>query len=123
MDYRLTGYQGKTYDASGFDAELAGILILPYFTAKASPTARLQWEAFAEVQGKRGSDAYRSITQPSAHSTQFFRVLRPSLAKVIANYDGGGLRKTKQNPKDQTGNFVKLVKEVIRSLSFPRGSP
>jgi len=49
--------------------------------------------------------------------------LRPSLAKAIADYDRGGVRRTKQNPKDQTGNFVKLVKEVIRSLGFPHGSP
>ena len=60
---------------------------------------------------------------PSSRANKFFRVLRPSLAKVIADYDRGALRRTKQNPKDQTGNFVKLVKEVIRSLSFPRGSP
>ena len=52
MDYRLTGYQGKSYDVSGFDAELAGILILPYFTAKASHIAKAIVGGICRVLGQ-----------------------------------------------------------------------
>ena len=52
MDHRLTGYQGKSYDVSGFDAELAGILILPYFTAKASHIAKAIVGGICRVLGQ-----------------------------------------------------------------------
>ena len=52
MDHRLTSYQGKTYGVSVFDAELAGILILPYFTAKASHMAKAVVGGICRVLGQ-----------------------------------------------------------------------